>query len=115
MTTPPAPEPAGQTVHDQQIDARLSGIEQSLADLGARLHPAAQAHTQAHLERPQAIEEQVAAAIRQADESRRRSEADKATKSTLETLTADVAKLKETPPAAQLRAATRVMWGKGRA
>lgn len=115
MTTPPEPTPAGQTVHDQQVDQRLSGIEQTLAGLSARFHPAAQAHTEARLERPQMIEDQVAAAVRQAQASQAREAADKETRTTIDSLTAEVKKLKETPPAAALRPVTAMMWGGRRA
>jgi len=109
--TPPAPEQAGATVHDQQVDARLSGIERSLAELGARLHPGAQAHTEARLDRPQMVADQVDAALRQADETRRRAEADAQTKTTIDGLAAEVKKLRETPPAQAVRPLTALMWG----
>lgn len=112
MTNPPDPAaPPAAPAPAADVDARLGRIEATVSALAANLHPAAQAHTERRLERPQRIEEQVEAALRQAEKDRQ-AEADKAdlAKFRKDTETA-LNELRETKPAAAVRGVTRAMWG----
>lgn len=100
MTTPPDPAapPAAPAAPTADVDARLGRIETTLAALSGQLHPAAQAHTERRLERPQRIEEQVEAALRQA-EADRQAQADKADLAKFrEDTTKALKELRETKP-----------------
>ena len=110
MTTPdPAAAPAAAPA---DVSARLDRLEGMITGLGARLHPAAQAHTEARLERPNLIEHQVEAALRQAEEDRKRREADSATAGAITDLKNQVKELRETKPAqAAVRPITKAFWG----
>lgn len=100
MTTPPEPAaPAAPAADPAGTDQRLARVEASLSAIAAQLHPAAQAHTEARLERPTTIAEQVDAALRQA-EADRKAEADRADAAKFRTETAAAIKeLRETKPA----------------
>lgn len=112
MTTPPTPPPAAPEPHAQEVDRRLSGIETTLSALTASLHGRAQEHTEHRLERPQAVADQVEAALRQAEESRQRAEADREAKSFRETITQQVKELREKAPGPPVRPIEGMMWGR---
>ena len=112
MTTPPDPAaPPAAPAPAADVDARLGRIEATLSALSGQLHPAAQAHTERRLERPQRIEEQVEAALRQA-EADRQAQADKADLAKFRTDTETALReLRETKPAQAVRGLTKAMWG----
>jgi D-alanyl-D-alanine dipeptidase len=114
MTTPPDPTTAPPVADASGTDARLARVEASLSTIAAQLHPAAQAHTEARLERPTTIAEQVDAALRQA-QADQRAEAERAdAKKFREDTTAAIKELRETKPGqAVTRGVERVMgWAK---
>jgi hypothetical protein len=112
MTTPPPPPaqpPAAGP--DPETSARLGAIERTLAALVPTSHAQAQAHTEQRLSRPDEVEQQVAAALRQARiDAKNDAEAQEA-KAHREDMTKRVAAL-ETAPRAAVRGIEKFMgWG----
>ena len=97
-------------------DDRISRVEHAidrLADQVAKLvptsHAQAQAHTERRLDRPSSVEEQVRSALAQA-RAAEQADAERAeSRKHRDTVTAELAKLKEKPPAPAVRAVESLM------
>lgn len=121
MTTPPAGDPAQPpATQDPPKEDRLGRLEDKvdkLADAVARIVPAghadAQQRTEARLDRPSSVEEQVQAELKRARDDEARARETEAAKSEMTQVKEELAKLKEKPPAEPRSRAARMLTGWG--
>jgi hypothetical protein len=103
------PPPPAAPVPDPATGERLARIEATLAALVPTSHAQAQAHTEARLSRPDDVQQQVQAALRQADRDRTERESRDQAKQAAESLDARLKKLEETKPESVIRGIERFM------
>jgi multidrug resistance efflux pump len=114
--TDPAPAPEGEPRHDHpELEGKLDQIMDKLGRLAPGSRGDAQQREEARLDRPSSIKEQVDAELKRAREEEAARAAAEQREAEHQSLAERVAKLSETPPAAPVRRATRLLgWGDGR-
>jgi hypothetical protein len=107
------PAPSGST--DDRLDAltdRVDKLAQAVAAMVPGSHAAAQQRTEDRLDRPSSVEDQVAAALQQADADRAEQERRARIDGDLTQVKTDLAQLREQPPRPPVpRRRTFLGWG----
>lgn len=111
MTTPAPPNPAPAPGPDPETSARLGAIERTLAALVPTSHAQAQAHTEDRLSRPDEVQQQVRAALRQASKETAADQERQAAAQHREETSKRIAALEQKPTAAVRPIEKFMGWG----